>query len=164
MQNGKSLWLHWISNEKPKIQKTHHLGCGDSSFHSQCQEEFPKTTRGIFLRSCQDLRWTNDTNTLRRSETNSIAEGAAGRVSEGTATTVFRSGPSAYSRDCAMECCSYLWNVHDKMPDVWNVACKTALHTTLHLVHILCWAPTSTWPLSALLSMVSTLKLHLLLW
>ena len=117
-----------------------------------------------FLRACQDLQWTNDTNTLRRSETNSIAEGAAGRDIEGTATTVFRSGPSALLRGCAMECCSYLWKVHDKMPDVWNVACKTALHPTLYLVHKLCSAPTSTWPLSALLSMVSTLKSRLLLW
>ena len=65
----------------------------------------------------QDVQWTHDTNTPRRSENNGIAERAVRRVKEGPATAIGRSGVPEEWWDCATRCCCYMRSVHDTMTD-----------------------------------------------
>ena len=45
-----------------------------------------------FIQACQDLQWTHDANTPKRSETNEMAERAVQQAKEGTATAMVQSG------------------------------------------------------------------------
>ena len=70
-----------------------------------------------FIKACQDLKWSQDTNALHRSETSRIVERAVRRARAGTATAMVQSGRPDEWWDCATECCCYLRKVHDKMAD-----------------------------------------------
>ena len=68
-----------------------------------------------FIKACQGLQWTHDTNTLHRSATNGIAEREVRRVEEGTATAMVQSGQVEQWCDCARnfiatcESCTTRW-------------------------------------------------------
>ena len=70
-----------------------------------------------FGKSCEDLSWNHCTSTPHRSETNGIAERAVRRVKEDTSAVLLQSGLDEKWWADSMECCTYLRNVTDLLPD-----------------------------------------------
>ena len=66
-----------------------------------------------FGKACEDLSWNHCTSTLRRSETNAIAEREVRRVKEGTSAVLLQSGLNESWWSDSMECYTYLRNVTD---------------------------------------------------
>ena len=57
---------------KAKMHKEAHPSCGESCLQSKRQDDTDNAKK--FIKARQDLKWTHDMNTLRRSESNGIAE------------------------------------------------------------------------------------------
>ena len=66
---------------------------------------------------CEDPSWNHRTSTLRRYETNIIAERAVRRVKEGTSAVLLQSGMDGKWWADSMECYRYLRNVQDLLSD-----------------------------------------------
>ena len=94
-----------------------HRACGDSCLHSKSQEGSTQKNERDCIKACQDVQWTHDTNTPRRSENNGIAERAVRRVKGGPAKAINQSGVPEEWWDCGTRCCCYMRSVHDKMTD-----------------------------------------------
>ena len=71
---------------------------------SQKPEMIDTDSSNEFMKVCQDIQWNHDTSTLRRSETNGVAERAVRRVKEGTAIALLQSGLPEEWWGSAMEC------------------------------------------------------------
>ena len=67
------------------------------------------------IKAMEELRWTYDTSTPHRPETNGVAERAARIIKEGTSTTLLQSGlPEDWWQE-AMECDFFLRCVHAQL-------------------------------------------------
>merc|ERR1711873_47515 len=67
------------------------------------------------IKAMEELRWTYDTSTPHRPETNGRAERAVRIIKEGTSTTLLQSGLTEDWWQEAMECYCFLRCIHDRI-------------------------------------------------
>ena len=116
VQDGCSCWLPGYPAKAQTRKKT--ASCWRRFLLSfQKPGRFHTHNSKGFTKACQDLQWTHVKNAPHRSDADKIPERVVPRVTEGTPTARVQSGRREQWWDRAMECFSYLRNVHDKMPD-----------------------------------------------
>ena len=76
---------------KEKKSDEQYVPWGDSSSHFKRQEESVQTIQKQFIKACQDLEWTHDTDSPHRSEINGIAERAVRREKWNSGSDVSKS-------------------------------------------------------------------------
>ena len=135
-QDGCSYWLQRYPSKRKDAAAT--ASCLRRCLRSKSQEEFALTFQ---VNSSKRVRTCNghDTNTCHRSETHGIAERVVRRVTEGATTTMVQSGFLDWW-DCAMECCSHLRNVRDKISqharNIWCNQRQTLIPFRAWMSHI----------------------------
>ena len=109
---------NWLQSSPMKTKETSEtMSCLQRVLSpSQKRETILTDNSQEFVGALPDLQWSHDTSTPHRSETKWV-ERAVRRVRQGTAIAQVQSGLPEEWWDCAMECCCYLSNVHDKMAD-----------------------------------------------